>query len=213
MLVKFCGLTRQKDVDTAQRVGADMCGFIFHEQSPRYISPKDAAELQSGTMKRVGVFVQQGLEEIRHIMEEARLDYAQLHGGQDVECAEALGAQRVIRVLWPYRYAHRALLHNDLLRYSKSCAYYLLDAGLKGGGSGKKLDWEDLSTLRPPLPWLLAGGLGAGNVTKAISMCHPGGVDFNSGVEDVPGIKNAHAMKAAVAAVKNYEGLVLNHEK
>jgi indole-3-glycerol phosphate synthase len=34
-LVKVCGLTRQEDVDSAVEAGADLCGFIFAEGSPR----------------------------------------------------------------------------------------------------------------------------------------------------------------------------------
>ena len=203
MLIKFCGLTRQEDVDQAVQLGAGMCGFIFHPRSPRGISPAQAAAMDSGTLRRVGVFVNQGADEIRRIMDEARLDYAQLHGHQSVECARAVGAERVIRVLWPDRYTHRALLYNDLQRNAEACAYYLLDAGLKGGGSGHRLDWSDLGSLRPPQPWLLAGGLNAANVGKALGMCTPAGVDFNSGVEDAPGRKNREKMAAAFMAANS----------
>ncbi len=34
-LVKVCGLTRHEDVDAAVEAGADLCGFIFAEGSPR----------------------------------------------------------------------------------------------------------------------------------------------------------------------------------
>ena len=180
-----------------------MCGFIFHPRSPRGIKAEQAAALDSGKLLRVGVFVNQGADEIRRIMDEARLDFAQLHGHQCVECAKAIGAERVIRVLWPDRYTHRALLYNDLQRHAEACAYYLLDAGLKGGGSGYKLDWSDLGSLRPPQPWLLAGGLSAANVGKALGMCGPAGVDFNSGVEDAPGRKNREKMAAAFLAANS----------
>ena len=203
MLIKFCGLTRQEDVDQAARLGAAMCGFIFHPRSPRGLTVEQAAALDSGSLLRVGVFVNQGSDEIRRIMDEARLDYAQLHGHQSVECACAIGAERVIRVLWPDRYTHRALLYNDLQRNAEACAYYLLDAGLKGGGSGHKLDWSDLASLRPAHPWLLAGGLSAANVAMAVGMCAPAGVDFNSGVEDAPGCKNREKMAAAFMAANS----------
>ena len=203
MLIKFCGLTRQEDVDHAASLGAAMCGFIFHPRSPRGVTVAQAAALDSGSMLRVGVFVNQGSDEIRRVMDEARLDYAQLHGHQSVESARAIGAERVIRVLWPDRYTHRALLYNDLQRNAEACAYYLLDAGLKGGGSGHKLDWSDLASLRPAHPWLLAGGLSAANVAMAVGMCAPAGVDFNSGVEDAPGCKNREKMAAAFMAANS----------
>ena len=206
MIVKICGLTRQEDAAQAVALGAQMAGFIFHEKSPRYIPPQKAGRLETGGLARVGVFVRHGLDEIRRIMEEARLDYAQLHGGQDGACALGIGPERVIRVLWPDRYAHRALLQADMLRHADACAYFLLDAGVRGGGSGERLDWDDLETLRPPRPWLLAGGLGPANVARAIQMCHPAGVDFNSGVEDAPGLKSARKMAAAMVALRQAGG-------
>lgn len=200
MLSKICGLTRQEDVDEAARLGARFCGFIFHPKSPRSIAPEQAARLQSGSMQRVGVFVEQNAGEIARIMREARLDLAQLHGGQSVACARDVGAERVIRVLWPDRYMHRALLHNELQKYAETCAWYLLDAGLAGGGSGRRLEWQDLYGLRAPHPWLLAGGLNADNVERALKQCAPDGVDFNSGIENAPGRKNLRKMAAAVRA-------------
>ncbi|MDY0202577.1 MAG: phosphoribosylanthranilate isomerase [Desulfovibrio desulfuricans] len=206
MLIKVCGLTRQADVDLAVSFGASMCGFIFHPVSPRCVSPAQAASMESGNMLRVGVFVEQDAEEICRIMAEARLDMAQLHGRQDAACARAVGAQRVIRVIWPARYCHRALLYNELQNHADACACYLLDAGLAGGGSGVRLDWEDLNHLPSPRPWLLAGGLSAENVGLALSRCSPDGVDFNSGVEDAPGQKNAQKLAAALAVAAKQKG-------
>ncbi len=200
MLIKICGLTRQADVDEAARLGARFCGFIFHPKSPRCLTPEQAARLESGSMQRVGVFVEQSADEILRVMREARLDLAQLHGGQSVACARAVGAERVIRVLWPDRYMHRAQLHSELQKHADACAWYLLDAGLAGGGSGKRLEWQDLYGLRTPHPWLLAGGLNTDNVRRALAQCAPDGVDFNSGIEDAPGRKNSQKMAAAVTA-------------
>lgn len=206
MLIKICGLTRQEDLDLASRLCVQFCGFIFHSKSPRCIAPEQAARLESGSMRRVGVFVEQEAEEIRQIMQAARLDLAQLHGGQSLECALAVGAERVIRVIWPDRYTHRAVLHAELLKHARACAFYLLDAGTAGGGSGRRLEWRDLSGLRPPRPWLLAGGLSADNVRQALRQCAPGGVDFNSGIEEAPGLKNAQKLQAAVAAALKASG-------
>ena len=202
MFVKFCGLTRQEDADQAVRLGARMGGFIFHPRSPRGVLPAAAAALDTGPLLRVGVFVQQGAEEIKAVMAEARLDLAQLHGCQSVECALAVGPERVIRVLWPERYSHRALLYNDLRRHGEACASYLLDAGLKGGGSGRRLEWLDLCRLRAPHPWLLAGGLTPENVKETVAACVPGGVDFNSGLESGPGRKDPSRMRAALTALR-----------
>lgn len=200
MLIKICGLTRQEDVDEAARLGAHFCGFIFHPGSPRGLAAQQAARLASGSMRRVGVFVEQGADEILRVMREARLDFAQLHGEQSVACARAVGAERVIRVIWPARCTGRAQLEAELQRHAESCAWYLLDAGLAGGGSGSRLAWRELGGLGAPRPWLLAGGLNADNAQRALVLCAPDGLDFNSGIEDAPGRKNSQKMAAAVTA-------------
>lgn len=190
MLVKVCGICREEQALWAAEAGADFCGFIFHPQSPRNVAPKWVAKVPTGKMKRVGVFVKQEAKEILEIMAEARLDYAQLHGEQSVDCALAIGRDKVIRVLWPERFTHRAQLYAKLLSFAESSAYYLLDAGEKGGGSGRSLDWADLAGLDLPHPWFLAGGLKASNVLAAVAESKPDGVDFNSGLEDQPGVKS-----------------------
>jgi phosphoribosylanthranilate isomerase len=202
MIVKVCGLTRQQDADAAMAQAVDMCGFIFHAASPRAVTPEVAAGIDTRSMKRVGVFVMDDAEEIRRIMDVARIDIAQLHGRQSPECAAIVGPERVMRVVWPDRHPHRASLHTELQRHASTCSWYLLDAGFAGGGSGRRLEWMDLAGLRPPHPWMLAGGLRPDNVRRALSQCAPDGVDFNSGIETAPGLKDAALMEAAVRAAR-----------
>lgn len=191
MLIKFCGLARQEDCDTARQLGADFCGFVFHPASPRYVLPEKAARLATGPVARVGVFTGSDAAWIRAAVKIARLDYVQLHGDQPEALAKAVGAP-LIRVLWPARHADIAAL-NDYAR-NFSAEYYLLDAGESGGGHGKSLDFARLAALRLPSPWLLAGGLNADNIPAALAVCAPGGIDVNSGAESAPGRKDAAKM-------------------
>ena len=202
MLIKVCGLKRADDVRNAVELGVDFCGFIFHPQSPRAIAPARASELESGGCRRVGVFVEQGSEEILDILEAARLDFAQLHGRQSVDCALRIGAEKVIRVLWPERFASVGALQAEIDRHARACAWYLLDAGKRGGGSGCHLDWESLRELRFPHPWLLAGGLDAASLATALQSCRPDGVDLNSGIEVAPGVKDAVRLREAVRVAR-----------
>ncbi|MBT9450655.1 phosphoribosylanthranilate isomerase [Akkermansia glycaniphila] len=188
--VKVCGQTSLSSLDTSYSMGVRFCGFIFHPRSPRSVSVERAARLKTTGMKRVGIFVEQGSEEIVAAMEKAQLDYAQLHGNQDEACARAIGPERVIRVLWPQRYASMEALQEDIDRFADSCAYFLLDAGTAGGGSGKTLPVDSLSGLRFPRPWILAGGLNAENLSEMLGKCHPDGIDLNSGIEFAPGLKS-----------------------
>ena len=74
--------------------------------------------------------------------------------------------------------------------FAPYCAAFLFDAGKSGGGSGKAFDWNMLKGLSLPHPWILAGGLNAVNISRAVLECAPMGIDLNSGVELAPGIKN-----------------------
>ncbi len=202
-LVKICGLRRQEDLDCAAAAGADFCGFIFHPASPRHIDPVAAAALDSRGPRRVGVFVRQGVAEIQTILRVARLDMAQLHGDQSPDCARALGAARIIRVLWPARYPDQAALEADMARHAPDAALFLLDAGMAGGGSGRTLSGVPLPGPNAPRPWLLAGGLTPDNVSRALAACPGcGGVDMNSGLESAPGCKDHQKIRAALTALR-----------
>ncbi|MBP3730778.1 MAG: phosphoribosylanthranilate isomerase [Mailhella sp.] len=200
MLIKICGMREQKLIDLAADLGADMCGFVFYPPSPRSITPGEAAALDTHGMKRVGVFVTQSLKETQEAARTARLDYVQLHGGQGMEFSRIFPSERIIRVLFPKKYAGAEALQAEVDRLSGSCGMFLVDAGL---GSGNTLDWQALAGVRFPLPWLLSGGLGHENVAAALNACRPDGIDMNSRLESIPGRKDAVLMKKAIEAARN----------
>ena len=203
MVIKVCGITCQEDARFLVELGLDFCGFIFHPKSPRSVTLDEAARIETGDMQRVGVFVHDRIDEILSTMQKARLSYAQLHGDQSVELAQTIGPERVIRVVWPQRFCHRAQLCSALLKFAPTCAYYLLDAGTKGGGSGSPLDWAELSELSLPHPWFLAGGLTTTNILYALQETRCGGIDVNSGVESSPGKKDHTKLRTLVDLVRS----------
>lgn len=201
--VKTCGQTHAATVDCAAAYGARFVGFVFHPGSPRSISPERAAEISTCNLSRVGVFVRQRSDEILPIMKQARLDYVQFHGNQGIEEAKAIGPQHIIRVLWP---ASCSLdeLQQQIDDWAPYCAFYLLDAGTPGeGGTGRELDVSQLSRLRFPHPWILAGGLSAETLPSVLQHCHPDGIDLNSGIEIAPGMKSPSKMLAAFNAISH----------
>ena len=72
LIIKICGMREQADLDCAAALGVDLCGFIFAPQSPRAVTPEQAAALDSGDMLRVGVFV---TDDMRFIEETAPLGW------------------------------------------------------------------------------------------------------------------------------------------
>lgn len=212
--VKICGLTRAADVRLCLDLGAAFTGFIFVPQSPRYVSPRQAAAFPSGAAARVGVFAGQAVDEVLEIMREARLDFAQLHGNEDPRFCRAVGPERVIKVLWPERLAVNQsdgsererirALQRACENFASVCAFFLLDAGSSGGGSGRELPRGCLSHFVPPRPWLLAGGIGPANAAAVMAECAPFGIDCNSGVEAEPGVKDPAKLRALINTLTSH---------
>ena len=206
--IKICGQTHAAMVDASLAMGAKFIGFIFHPGSPRSITPERAAAIQTRFSARVGVFVRQNAQEIESIMQRASLHYAQLHGSQSIDDARRIGAERVIRVLWPRACASLPELQARLDDWAPHCAYFLLDAGAApgSGGTGRSLDAEQLAGLRFSRPWILAGGLSAANLPHILARCSPDGIDLNTGVEIAPGLKHPPLILAALRALRSAEG-------
>lgn len=197
-LVKICGMTLPEQVAQLDDLGVDLLGFIFAAKSPRHVTPEHVAAIPHGRARRVGVFVEQDAAEVRRIMNLAKLDFAQLHGGQDQAFCKAVGPERIIKVFWPQRHTSTLELEADMAMFAKSCAFMLLDAGSSGGGHGASLDFTSLSGLAAPRPWLLAGGLSPENIAEAARLAGPNGFDLNSGVETSPGIKDINKVRLAL---------------
>lgn len=189
-LIKVCGLTRAADVQLCCELGADMAGFIFHPESPRFVGPFFPETVPCAGLSKVGVFVRQEPPVIREIMDECGLDLAQLHGGHDEAQCDAVGPERVIKVLWPARFESAKALQAELDRFAPYCRYFLFDSGTSGGGHGETIELDILQQVDIPKDWFLAGGLSPDNVQGMVERCAPCGVDVNSGVESAPGMKD-----------------------
>lgn len=197
--IKICGTTSVQDAVLCAEAGADALGFIFAPISKRLVSPlvARAASLSVGiAVARVGVFLNQGLDEVLRLAEASRMSAVQLHGVLAPEFVETVAQfYPVLRVL-----SMDDLQGEEARRWQSHPAVTLMvDAPMPGGGV--PLSWETLQTLWPAGAWL-AGGLGPENVGAAIHLLRPAGVDAVSRLEQGPGLKNPQAVKAFVDAVK-----------
>ena len=190
MLIKICGLKFPKDIRVCEEIGADFLGFIFHPGSSRYVDPETVSALPETRANKVGVFVKQAVGEVKEIMQQAKLDMAQLHGDYSPADCENIGKDRTIKVFWPERYSDKNSFDRELKRYSEYCRYFLFDAGIKGGGHGTCIQSEFLREMKFDNPWFLAGGLNPENLKTLIEQYAPQGIDLNSGVEKSPGEKD-----------------------
>jgi phosphoribosylanthranilate isomerase len=205
--VKMCGITNLYDAEEGVRAGVDALGFIFVEESPRYILPEDAREIISELppfVDCVGVFVDRDPIEVEEIIAYCGLSYVQLHGSEDPKYCERLARSSApCKVIKAFRVSGDS--HADLFSpYEEVAQGVLLDTYSKGiaGGTGLVFDWTIISRLNLQLPLILAGGIGPENVREAISLVRPFAIDVNSGVERAPGQKDYDKLHALMEQVR-----------
>lgn len=207
---KICGLNDPAAVRAAVDGGAAFVGFVFYPPSPRAVTPKLAAELAAlvpAAIGRVGLFVDAGNEEIDAALETTPLDMLQLHGSESAERAAALRRRTGLKIMKVLKVAAAADLEPVPDWYGVA-DWLMFDArppkDMKNalpGGNALAFDWLLLKNTQFPLPWMLAGGLDAGNVAEAVRLSGARCVDVSSGVEDRPGLKNPDKIAAFLNAV------------
>jgi len=203
--IKFCGLTRNEDIEFALSLGIDYLGLVFAPCSPRRVTLDAARALREHmpeTINIVALLMDQPGHEVQVVIETIHPDIVQFHGSEpDAFCA-AFGIP-FWKAIAMGGNAQRGL---DGMVHYPSAAGFLFDGHAAGepGGSGKHFDWSAVPTTthRDNTPhMLLAGGLDAHNVARAIHLAAPWGVDVSSGIETAPGIKDVKKMRAFVHAV------------
>jgi phosphoribosylanthranilate isomerase len=201
--IKICGVTNVKDAGACAEMGANMIGFNFYSQSPRYIEPKLArriVETMPPGVCAVGVFVDASAEGIRDTADAAGVRCVQLHGRTSPDtCSELAREFRVIRA-----FSTDSQFRPEEVSLFGDCDV-LLDAHHPNlrGGTGLTCDWPAARTARSFARFLiLSGGLTEQNVGQAIATVAPHAVDVCSGVESAPGAKNHRALENFVTAVR-----------
>jgi phosphoribosylanthranilate isomerase len=173
-------------------------GFIFYAGSPRYVPDKDEYldAVQSCTKTKVGVFVNETLEEILRKVTTFRLDYVQLHGDESPDFCRRLrdagcAVIKAFSVSSEQDFGH-------VSAYEPFVEYFLFDTkSSERGGTGKRFDWSILEAYQGNNPFLLSGGIGAEYLEDLIAFSHPliAGIDLNSRFELSPALKNIEKLE------------------
>jgi len=200
--VKICGLMELDHVKTAVESGADAIGFVF-AKSRRQVTVDQARELATAVpseVLKIGVFVNEPLEEVERIAREVPLDVVQLHGDEDPDY--------VRRISIPTIKALSIKTKEDVQQASQyEVDYFLFDApGVEfRGGSGHSFDWSLLTKANISHDKvILAGGLTENNINEAIHIVQPFMVDVSSGVETAQR-KDAEKIRTFIRAVRDEE--------
>lgn len=200
--IKVCGITTPDMAGAAVDAGADAVGFVFVENTPRYIDPDDATEIMFGLppmVSAVGVIRDLDIDQFCELEQRCPTQLMQLHGKEPVDLVKQCGPG----VIKAFRFDN-ATIASQLARWNEvdEIDAVLIDGS--DGGTGERFDWNALASHLDGFdkPIILAGGLDAGNVADAIRTIRPYAVDVSSGVESSPGVKDPAKIAAFCAAVR-----------
>lgn len=207
--VKICGIRDSANLEAAVTAGARYVGFVFFPKSPRHVSMQDAAALAAEVpvgVCKVALSVNADDALLDQLTETLPLDMLQLHGSESPERVADVKARYGLPVMKAVGVADEAdLAMLDV--YARVADQILVDAKPPKtadlpGGNGLTFDWRLIAGRRWTVPWMLAGGLTAGNVSEAIRLTGAQQVDVSSGVESAPGVKDAGLIEAFLAAAR-----------
>ena len=215
--VKMCGISKVETIPAVVEAKPDYMGLVF-APSKRQVTVDQAKilveELHRGyakkygsdtehdkndTIKTVGVFVNETVDNLVTIANEANLDAVQLHGDEDEAFIQSLKERTNVEV-WKAIQIRTAA---DTEKWIDSSADMLLfDAYHKDerGGTGEVFDWSSLDAFERP--FMLAGGIDSTNVARAIRTVRPYGIDISSGIE-TNGVKDDEKITAFIKIVKS----------
>ena len=194
--VKICGIKSLDSALAAAKAGAGFLGIVFEPHSKRYLGPDSSKALIDSfkvhwNLDRplwVGVFANQPLEEVNHILNYCNLDVAQLSGQETPGYCENV-IRPVLKVIHINDDAPTETSLRDadrlLTKYKETCDLLMLDTFKQGvlGGTGQQFNWDIGMELSTRHSLMLAGGLNPENVSQAILTMQPWGLDVSSGVE------------------------------
>jgi phosphoribosylanthranilate isomerase len=213
LLIKICGLSSPETLDVALDAGADAVGFVFFPPSPRNIGFEAARTLGAqvrGRAQKVALSVDADDDWLAASIEALRPDMLQLHGKETPERVVMVRTRFGLPVVKALPIAERADLAPIHL-YAKVTDRILFDArapreATRPGGLGQSFDWRLLQGLDLGVPFMLSGGLDAGNVAEALRITCAPGVDVSSGVERAPGEKDPDKIRAFIRAARDATG-------
>ena len=189
--IKICGINTKESAVASH--GAKYIGFVFCEDSPRFIQPsvvKRFIPYLSMSQKKVGLFVNEKIDLIKKITLDLELDMIQLHGDEDesfIRKLKLLTNRKIIKAV-PIKTVKDIKISEEFKNF---CDMILFDTKTNNqfGGTGTSFDWKLLKNFKTSKKWMLAGGLNINNIKKALETAKPDIVDISSGVEKERGVK------------------------
>jgi len=201
MNLKVCGLTNTDQIRELVSMNVDFLGFIFYEKSLRYVlNHLTPAEINSiNHSGKVGVFVNEKVEEIAEIAERSGLNFIQLHGDENENFINNLRniLKPEIKIIKVLRIGSQPNNLQVTINHAQSADYFLFDTDSTAfGGTGKTFHWRILNDLEITKPYFLSGGISLENAQEISEIKNqPFALDINSKFEIEPGTKDLEKIK------------------
>lgn len=201
--LKVCGMRDPDNIQQLISLKPDFIGFIFYKKSPRYVNEMDEDLIMRIplSISKVGVFVNESVDNILEISNKYGLEYAQLHGDEDLSFANTL-KDKGLKIIKVFRVMDTIPFFAK--NYEGIADYFLFDtASMNYGGSGRHFDWNILKNYNLNIPFLLSGGVQLEDIPKIKSMEIDKliGVDVNSRFELEPALKDMEKLKELKASL------------
>ena len=182
MKLKVCGMKYSQNITEIENLFPDLMGFIFYEKSKRFFNQPEIN--LNNKVKRVGVFVNENIQEIKNKIKKYKLDYVQLHGEENVNFCHSL--QTFVKIIKVFKIDYN-FNFKKTEEFEEVCDYFLFDTKSQlHGGSGKKFDWDLLKNYNCKKDFFLSGGIDISDIEdiKKIVNSYPiAGIDINSKFE------------------------------
>ncbi len=209
MNIKVCGVTSLQQLIDLDKLMVDYAGFVFDKNSYQYvmdkIAPGDISKLDLD-IKKVGVFVNEDIDNVREMIALYELDLIQLNGSESPDnCSELSEDIEVIKTFYIDDFDERRI-HQMINAYDSCCDYYSFDSNNKSirGGITHAFDWKMIGDTSIEKPFFIGGGgIKPSDASILQQFRHPDffGVDINNNFEKEPGIKDTALVLSFMRAV------------
>ena len=204
--IKICGIKKIETLKCCIENNINYFGLIFYNQSPRYISYKNALDLinysKNKNISSVGVFVDENIEYLNKMLKKLNFNFIQLHGEENNQYIKDIKKNNNIKII-------KVISVSALEDFKKIIEYPNSDLFLFDykpskkelpGGNAKTFNWSLLRGIKIEKPWFLSGGININNINDIKNYAIPYGIDVSSGVEEKLGIKNNKKIVSLVNA-------------
>jgi phosphoribosylanthranilate isomerase len=202
--IKICGMRDHKNIVDVALLSPQYLGFIFYKKSPRFVGEEFRLPSLPSSIKKVGVFVNEATNVIANKANELGFDLVQLHGNETAEkCAELKNLG--IKIIKAFA-INENFDFDEIISFKKHVEFFLFDTkGKFYGGNAEVFNWALLKKYDQEVPFFLSGGLSSANIGQLgdVAKMNLHALDFNSGVEEAPGLKCIDKVRAAFLATRS----------